>query len=54
MEYPKTKYPMVGGGSITVTSPEHEKTIGPGWVDHEPSRESTHVPKRKAKQIEAT
>ena len=34
--YPKTKYPQNSGGSILVTTPEQEKLLGPGWVDHPP------------------
>ena len=34
--YPKTKYPKVGGGSITVASPDQEKMLGDGWQDHPP------------------
>jgi hypothetical protein len=34
--YPKTLYPRVGGGSITVASPEQEKRLGEGWVHHPP------------------
>ena len=34
--YPKTKWPIGSGGSITVTSPEQEKALGPGWQDHPP------------------
>jgi len=34
--YPKTKYPKVGGGSITVASPDQEKLLGDGWQDHPP------------------
>lgn len=32
--YPKTKYHIHGGGSITVYSEEQEKLLGPVWVDH--------------------
>jgi hypothetical protein len=39
--YPKTKYPQNSGGSITVTSPEQEKALGPGWVDHPPPESVT-------------
>lgn len=35
-DYPKTKYPASGGGSITVDGPQHEKSLGPGWQDHPP------------------
>jgi hypothetical protein len=34
--YPKTKYPTGSGGSVSVTSPEQEKSLGPGWQDHPP------------------
>lgn len=50
--YPKTKYPASGGGSITVDSPEQEKTLGPGWQDHPPFppvsavQEDPDLPKR--------
>jgi hypothetical protein len=51
--YPKTKYPQTSGGSITVTSPEQEKSLGPGWVDHPPPEltpESEPKPRRKKEQ----
>jgi hypothetical protein len=34
--YPKKKYPQSSGGSIVVETPEQEKALGPGWVDHPP------------------
>lgn len=34
--YPKVKYPEHSGGSIVVETPEQEKALGPGWVDHKP------------------
>ena len=34
--YPKTLYPRVGGGSVTVDSPEQEKRLGDGWVIQPP------------------
>lgn len=34
--FPKVKYPEHSGGSILVTTPEQEKLLGPGWVDHAP------------------
>ncbi len=36
--YPKTKYPVMGGGSITVASPAQEKQLGPDWQDNPPFR----------------
>lgn len=35
-DYPKTKYPLRGGGSITVTSAAHEKQLGSDWTDQKP------------------
>lgn len=35
-DYPKTLYPRVGGGSVTVESKEQEKRLGEGWVPHPP------------------
>ena len=50
--YPKTKYPKVGGGSITVASPEQEKVLGDGWQDHPPFVvPEPEPPKRRAKQL---
>jgi hypothetical protein len=51
--YPKTKYPVAGGGSITVNSSEQEKAIGPGWQDFpafvpEPAPEEPKKPKAKS------
>ena len=33
-DYPKLKFHVRGGGSITVTSAAQEKALGPEWVDH--------------------
>lgn len=33
-EFPKTKYHLRGGGSITVTTKEQEKALGPDWVTY--------------------
>jgi hypothetical protein len=51
--YPKTKYPQNSGGSILVTTPEQEKLLGPGWVDHpppEPEPAPEPKPRRKKEQ----
>jgi hypothetical protein len=45
--YPKTKYPKLGGGSITVTSPEQEKQLGDNWQDHPTFHEEPPKKKRK-------
>jgi len=53
--YPKTKYPIMGGGSITVFSPEQEKKLGPGWIDNKPFHVTVsqevpeEVPKRRGR-----
>lgn len=39
--YPKVKYPEHSGGSIMVETPEQEKALGPGWVDHPPPEPET-------------
>jgi hypothetical protein len=31
--YPKSKYFLHGGGSVTVDTPEQEKQLGPEWTD---------------------
>jgi hypothetical protein len=41
--YPKTLYPRVGGGSITVASLEQEKRLGGGWVHHPPFVQTNFV-----------
>lgn len=52
-DYPKTLYPRVGGGSITVESPEQEKRFkGEGWVHHPPF--PVPAKKQKEKPLEAT
>jgi hypothetical protein len=59
--YPKTLYPRVGGGSVTVESPEHEKRLGEGWVHHPPFAQPVEEevkrrgrPKKVVETIEAT
>lgn len=34
--YPKIKYHLHGGGSITVTSAVQEKALGEEWLDRKP------------------
>lgn len=49
--YPKIKYPEHSGGSILVTTPEQEKLLGPGWVDHAPPEpEPVPAPEPKARR----
>jgi len=50
-EYPKTKYSVRGGGSITVTTPEQEKQLGVDWVMH-PIHTAEAPKKSKPKQAE--
>lgn len=36
LDYPKTKYHIRGGGSVFITSPDQEKSLGPEWGDIAP------------------
>lgn len=48
--FPKVKYPEHSGGSIVVETPEQEKALGPGWVDHKPMPEPEPTPKPRRKK----